>query len=110
MTGVQTCALPISICIVILAVCCLQCQFKMFKTIDQPADCEIRSVIPFFTARNVTAAEIHRQISEVYGRNAMSDSKVHKWVRAYKGGRGNVHNEPRSGGRENVHDEQADHQ
>ena len=69
----------------------------MFKTIDQPADCEIRSVIRFLTARNVTAAEIHPQISEVYGRNAMSDSKVRKWVRAFKDGRENVHDDLRSG-------------
>ncbi|GFV86628.1 HTH_48 domain-containing protein [Trichonephila clavipes] len=51
----------------------------MFKTIDQPADCEIRSVIRFLTAKNVSAAEIHRQISDVYGLNAMCSSKVHKW-------------------------------
>ncbi|GFU51611.1 histone-lysine N-methyltransferase SETMAR [Trichonephila clavipes] len=69
----------------------------MFKTIDQPADCEIRSVIRFLTANNVSAAEIHRQISEVYGPNAMSSSKVRKWVRAFKDGRENVHDEPRSG-------------
>ncbi|GFW87640.1 histone-lysine N-methyltransferase SETMAR [Trichonephila clavipes] len=69
----------------------------MFKTIDQPADCEIRSVIRFLTAKNVSAAEIHRQISDVYGPNAMSSSKVHKWVRAFKDGRENVHDEPRSG-------------
>ncbi|GFT94441.1 histone-lysine N-methyltransferase SETMAR [Trichonephila clavipes] len=62
---------------------------------DQPADCEIRSVIRFFTAKNVSAAEIHRQISDVYGPNAMSSSKVHK--RAFKDGRENVHDEPRSG-------------
>ncbi|GFW25318.1 histone-lysine N-methyltransferase SETMAR [Trichonephila clavipes] len=68
----------------------------MFKTIDQPADCEIRSVIRFLTAKNVSAAEIHRQISDVYGPNAMSSSKVHKWVRAFKDGRENVHDEPRS--------------
>ena len=48
------------------------------------------------TARNVTAAEIHRQISEVYGRNAMGDSKARKWVRAFKDGRENVHDDPRS--------------
>ena len=66
----------------------------MFKTIDQPADCEIRSVIRFLTARNVSPAEIHRQISEVYGPNAMSDSKVRKWVRAFKDGWENVHDEP----------------
>ncbi|GFU54688.1 histone-lysine N-methyltransferase SETMAR [Trichonephila clavipes] len=74
----------------------------MFKTIDQPADCEIRSVIRFLTAKNVSAAEIHRaeihrQISDVYGPNAMSSSKVRKWVRAFKGGRENVNDEPRSG-------------
>ncbi|GFV65905.1 histone-lysine N-methyltransferase SETMAR [Trichonephila clavipes] len=68
----------------------------MFKTIDQPADCEIRSVIRFLTAKNVSVAEIHRQISDVYGPNAMSSSKVHKWVRAFKDGRENVHDEPRS--------------
>ncbi|GFY10930.1 HTH_48 domain-containing protein [Trichonephila clavipes] len=69
----------------------------MFKTIHQPADCEIRSVIRFLTAMNVPAAEIHRQISDVYGPNAMSSSKVRKWVRAFKDGRENVHDEPRSG-------------
>ncbi|GFY25211.1 histone-lysine N-methyltransferase SETMAR [Trichonephila clavipes] len=68
----------------------------MFTTIDQPADCEIRSVIRFLTAKNVSAAEIHRQISDVYGPNAMSSSKVRKWVRAFKDGRENVHDEPRS--------------
>ncbi|GFS92866.1 HTH_48 domain-containing protein [Trichonephila clavipes] len=51
----------------------------MFETIDQPADCEIRSVIRFLTAKNVSAAEIHRQISDVYGPNAMSSRKVRKW-------------------------------
>ncbi|GFV36632.1 HTH_48 domain-containing protein [Trichonephila clavipes] len=69
----------------------------MFETIDQPADCEIRSVIRFLTAKNVSAAEIHRQISDVYGPNAMSSSKVRKWLRAFKGGRENVNDEPRFG-------------
>ncbi|GFW11148.1 HTH_48 domain-containing protein [Trichonephila clavipes] len=69
----------------------------MFKRIYQPADCEIRSVIRFLTAKNVLAAEIHRQISDVYGSNAMSSNKVRKWVRAFKGGRENVNDEPRSG-------------
>ncbi|GFW56834.1 histone-lysine N-methyltransferase SETMAR [Trichonephila clavipes] len=69
----------------------------MFEAIDQPADCEIRSVIRFLTAKNVSAAEIHRQISDVYGPNEMSSSKVRKWVRAFKDGRENVHDEPRSG-------------
>jgi hypothetical protein len=44
----------------------LFCAFKMFKMIERPADCEIRSVIRFFNARNVKPADIHRQICEVY--------------------------------------------
>ncbi|XP_046676126.1 histone-lysine N-methyltransferase SETMAR-like [Homalodisca vitripennis] len=57
----------------------------------------MRSVIRFLTAKNVSAADIHRQINEVYGPNAMNDSKVRKWVRGFKDGRENVHDEPRSG-------------
>ncbi|GFV50835.1 HTH_48 domain-containing protein [Trichonephila clavipes] len=38
------------------------------------------------------------QISDVYGSNAMSSSKVRKWVRAFKDGRENDHDEPLSGG------------
>jgi hypothetical protein len=55
--------------------------FKMFKMIERPADCEIRSVIRFLNARNAKLADIHRQICEVYGKNAMSDGTVRKWVR-----------------------------
>ena len=69
----------------------------MFKTINQPADCEVRAVIRFLSARNISAAEINRQITEVHGPNIMSDSKVRKWVRAFNEGRENVHDEPRSG-------------
>ncbi|KAG8241095.1 hypothetical protein J6590_094493, partial [Homalodisca vitripennis] len=91
------CAQNDAICSEIVVVCCCLCLFKMFKTIERPADCKIRSVIRFLTARNVSAADILRQINEVYGPNAMSDSKVRKWVRAFKDGRENVHDEPRSG-------------
>ena len=65
----------------------------MFKTIDHPADYKMRSLIRFLTAKNASAAEIHRQISDVYGPNAMSSSKVRKWVRVLKDGRENVHDE-----------------
>ena len=68
----------------------------MFKVIDRPADCEIRSVFRFLNARNVKPADIHRQICEVFGENAMSDGMVRKWVRKFKEGRDNVHEEPRS--------------
>lgn len=50
----------------------------------------------FFPAINVLSVDTHRQISEVSGPNAMSRSKVHKWVRAFKDRRENAHDEPRS--------------
>lgn len=69
----------------------------MFKIIESPAVCEMRSVIRFLTARNMSAADIHRQLCEVYGVKAMSEGKVRKWVREFKDGRENVHDEDRSG-------------
>lgn len=54
-------------------------------------------MIRFLSARNLSAAEIHRQICEVYGDTVMSESKVRKWVRQFKDGRDNVHDEDRSG-------------
>ena len=67
----------------------------MFKIIEVAADCEIQSVIRFLKARNVLSSEIHHQICQVYGGNAMSDGMVRKWVRMFNGGRENVHYNPR---------------
>lgn len=69
----------------------------MFRIIESPANCEVRSVIRFLSARKISAAEIHRQLCEVYGPNIMTEGKVRKWVRMFKDGRENVHDEPRSG-------------
>jgi len=69
----------------------------MFRTIEEAADCEIRSVIRFLNARNVLPSEIHHQICQVSGENAMSDGMVRKWVRMFNEGRENIHNETRSG-------------
>jgi len=69
----------------------------MFKTIEGAADCEIRSVIRFWNARNALPSEIHHQICQVYGDNAMSDGMVRKWVRMFNEGRENVHDEARIG-------------
>jgi len=69
----------------------------MFKTIEGAADCEIRTVIRFLNARNVLPSEIHHQICQVYGDNAMSDGMVGKWVRMFNERRENVHDEARSG-------------
>jgi len=69
----------------------------MFKTIEGVANCEIRSVISFLNARNVLPSEIHHQICQVYGDNAISNGVVRKWVRMFNEERKNVHDEARSG-------------
>jgi len=65
----------------------------MFKIIEGAANCEIRSVIRFLNARNVLPSEIHHQICQVYGDNAVSDSMVRKWVQMFSEGRENMHDE-----------------
>ncbi|GBM73885.1 hypothetical protein AVEN_40147-1 [Araneus ventricosus] len=69
----------------------------MFKTIADPADCEVRSVIRFLKAKNVKPAEIHPHLVEICGENAMTDGMVRKWIRQFNDGRTNVHDEARSG-------------
>jgi len=69
----------------------------MFKTIEGAADCEIRSLILFLNARNVLPSEIHHQICQVYGDNAMSDGMVRKWVQMFNEGWDNVQDEAQSG-------------
>jgi len=69
----------------------------MFKTIEEATDCEILSVIHFLNARNVLPSEIHHQICQVYGDNAMSDGVVRKWGQMFIEGRENVHDEVQSG-------------
>ncbi|KAG8234139.1 hypothetical protein J437_LFUL007505 [Ladona fulva] len=78
-TAGMPCALKDAIRMGNVAVCCLWCQLKMFKTIDQPAKCEISSVIRFLTARNVTAAEIHRQ-KFLGGKRFATDDEVKEAV------------------------------
>jgi hypothetical protein len=74
----------------------LFCAFKMFKTIEDPANCEIQTVIHFLDPRNLKPADIHHEICEVYGENTMSDGMVRKWVRKFNEGRDNVQDEPQS--------------
>jgi len=69
----------------------------MCAAINNPASCEVPAVIRFLLARNNNAAEIHRQLYEVYGPNVMSYSKARQWCRLFKEGRTNVHNEEPSG-------------
>jgi transposase len=43
----------------------------------------------------VLSSEIHRQICQVYGDNAMSDGMVRKWVRIFNKERENLHDKAR---------------
>jgi len=54
--------------------------FIMFKKIENPAACEMRSVIRVLNAKNVTAPEIHRQLCDVYGEHAVISSMVRRRV------------------------------
>ena len=65
--------------------------------IEGAVDCEIQPVIRFLNARTVLPSEIHHQICQVYGDNAMSDSMVRKLFRMFSEGREKVHDEVRSG-------------
>ncbi|GBO33297.1 hypothetical protein AVEN_108323-1 [Araneus ventricosus] len=69
----------------------------MFKTIADPADCEVRSVIRFLSVNNVKQAAIRRQLVEIRGENVMTDEMVRKWIRQFNDGRTNVHDEARGG-------------
>jgi hypothetical protein len=61
--------------------------------IENPASCEIQSVIIFFKAKNVRPAEIYQQVCEVYGENAMNGGMVRRWCRMFSEGRTNVHDD-----------------
>jgi len=55
----------------------------VFKTIEGATDYEIGFVIRFLNATNVLPNEIHHQISQLYGDNAMSDGMVRKCVQMF---------------------------
>jgi transposase len=80
----------------------------MCPATDNPAPCEIRAVIRFLHAKNMTAAEINRELCAVYGQNVMSEGTVRQWCRVIKDGRTNVHDEERSGRQSVVSDDLAE--
>jgi hypothetical protein len=69
----------------------------MCPVIGNTASCEIRSVIRFLHAKNMSAPVIHRQLCEaVYGQNVMREGTVSQWCRMCKDKRTNVHDVERS--------------
>ena len=69
----------------------------MCAAIENPASCEVRSVIRFLFAKNMKPIEIHRELCGVYGNKVMTESSVRKWCIQFKNGRTNVHDEEKSG-------------
>src|SRR5215469_10557839 len=67
----------------------------MSAPIQNPAKCEVRSVIRFLNAKGERPAEMHKQIVAVYG-NVMNRQNVTKWCREFSEGRTEVHDEQRS--------------
>ncbi|GFY07655.1 HTH_48 domain-containing protein [Trichonephila clavipes] len=65
--------------------------------IENPASCEVRSVIRFLLAKNLKLMEIYRQACEVYRNNVMNESSIRKWCIEFKNGRTNVRDEEKRG-------------
>ncbi len=63
------------------------------------SDCEQHSVIRFLTAKNTSLAEIHQQLSSVYGEEPMSVQHVRKGVCDFLNGCEEVHDLARVGRR-----------
>jgi hypothetical protein len=69
-----------------------QCFIKNMS-ITNPANCEVHSGIRFLNVKNVSPAEIHCQLVEIYGEGVVNEVNVHKWCHLFNGGRTDVHNE-----------------
>ncbi|GFU99842.1 HTH_48 domain-containing protein [Trichonephila clavipes] len=69
----------------------------MCAAIENPAKCEVRGGIRFLWAKKLSAVDIHRELCAVYGSNIMSEGVLRQWVRFFKDGRTNIHEESRSG-------------
>jgi hypothetical protein len=58
----------------------------MCLAIDNPASCEIRTVIHFFHAKIMSAMENHCELCTVCGQNVMSEGTVRQWCRMFNDG------------------------
>jgi hypothetical protein len=70
----------------------------MCPAIDNPRQLRNCAVIRFLHAKNMSAAESHRELCTAdYGQNVMSEGTVRQWCRMFKGGGTNVHDGEQSG-------------
>ncbi|GFR18133.1 uncharacterized protein TNCT_211201 [Trichonephila clavata] len=69
----------------------------MAAPIQNPAKCEVRSVIRFLHEKGQRTADILKEIVSVYG-NIMNRQNVTKWCCHFSEGRTDVHDEQRTVG------------
>jgi len=70
--------------------------FEMAMLIQNPAKCEVRSIVRFLNTKGECPVEIHKQIVAAYG-NVMNGKNGMKWCHEFSEGRTDVHGEQRSG-------------
>jgi histone-lysine N-methyltransferase SETMAR len=68
----------------------------MSASIQNPAKCEVRSVVWFLNEKCGRPAEIHKHVVAVYGK-VMNRQNVTKWCREFSEGKSDVHDEQRNG-------------
>lgn len=65
----------------------------MPSLIENPADCKVRTVFRFLSAKDSKTTEIYRQSSEAYGESFTTDRMVREWVSGSSNDRTNMHDE-----------------
>jgi hypothetical protein len=69
----------------------------MCPAIGNPASSEVNMVIRFLRAKNINAAEFHRELCAIYAQNIMDERTERQCRSIFKDGRPDVHNEEQSG-------------
>ena len=67
------------------------CEIMELPLKSVSGDCEIRSFIRFFAAKNFSGVQIHKELVSVYGPKCMSEQMVRCWKEDFIKGRENVH-------------------
>jgi hypothetical protein len=60
---------------------------------ENSVSCEIHALLQFFNTKILTAAKIQQQLCHVYTASVMSEGRVRQWVRQFKDGQTNVHDD-----------------
>ncbi|GFV90298.1 histone-lysine N-methyltransferase SETMAR [Trichonephila clavipes] len=72
-------------------------MIEMVRRLGNWSRLEMRAVIRFLWARNVSTSAIYNQIMEFYGEQTMSRQLVTKWCRSFQSGKKDVGNRNMAG-------------